>query len=202
MTVYGYLRVSTKKQEIDNNKSEILLFANNKSLGNLIWIQETVSGRKDWRKRILGKQFENMKENDTIIMSEYSRIGRDFLQSIEFLAECRRKNINVFSTIGDIPIKDDASSNLLLALKAWKSQVEREDLAYRTKLGIKAHREAGSIMGRKKDIMILDKDVSNKQKIEDMINKGIKFKIIAKELNTTTTTLRKYIKKHIIKNII
>ena len=95
MTVYGYLRVSTEKQSISNYKSEILLLANDKKLGNVIWIEETVSGRKDWRKRVLGKEFEKMVEGDIIIMSEYSRIGRDFLQSLEFLAECKRKKVNV-----------------------------------------------------------------------------------------------------------
>jgi len=198
MVCYGYLRVSTKKQDIDNNKAEILLFANQKDLGKVIWIQETVSGRKDWRKRVLGKELDKMNSGDVIVMSEYSRIGRDFLQSMEFLAECRRRNIIIHSTLGDIPIKDDATSNLLLALKAWKSQVEREDLSYRTKLGIQAHKEKGSILGRKPE-MILDKDPNNIDKIKEMIEKDMKLKVIAKEFNTTTATLSKFIKKHNLK---
>ena len=95
MVCYGYLRVSTVKQEIDNMKAEILLLANTKQLGNVIFIQETVSGKVDWRKRSLGKEFEKMKQGDFLLMSEYFRIGRSFLQSLEFLSECRRKGIMV-----------------------------------------------------------------------------------------------------------
>jgi DNA invertase Pin-like site-specific DNA recombinase len=198
MVCYGYLRVSTKQQEINNNKSEILLLADQKGLGIPIWIQETVSGRKDWRKRVLGKEFEKMKEGDILIMSEYSRIGRDFLQSIEFLSECRRRKVEIYSTLGDIPLNNDAQSNLLLAINAWKAQVEREHLSYRTKIGIKAHKEAGSILGRKPE-MVLDKDPNNIRKIKELIEKDTKLKVIAKELNTTTITLRKFVKKHNLK---
>lgn len=201
MTIWGYLRVSTKKQEEENNKDEIKKLAYEKQLGFIKdenWIQETVSGKRDWRKRKLGESFEKMQSGDILIMSEYSRIGRDFLQSMEFMAECRRKNITVYSTMGDIPLKDDAQSNLLLALKAWKSQVEREDLIYRTKLGIKAHKEAGSQFGRKKR-MVLEMDEGNIKKVQEMLDKNIKLYSIAEAMKCTTVTLRKFIKKHNLK---
>ena len=53
--VYGYLRVSTDKQDINNNKADILLKANELKLGNVEWIEETISGTKDWKNRELGK---------------------------------------------------------------------------------------------------------------------------------------------------
>lgn len=201
MTVYGYLRISTKQQSINNNKAEILLLANKKELGNVIWIQETISGRKDWRKRVLGREFEKMKEGDVIIMSEYSRIGRDFLQSLEFLAECKRKKVEIYSTLGDINMNNTPDANLLLAINAWKAQVERDNLAYRTKIGIAAHKENGSIIGRKKR-MVLEKEgdlEGNKVGVKEMLEKDIKLKTIAKEFNTTPTTLRKFINKHDLK---
>lgn len=201
MTIYGYLRVSTKKQEIDNNKSEILLLANKKDLGNVTWIHETVSGRKDWRKRVLGQEFDKMKSGDIIIMSEYSRIGRDFLQSMEFLAECKRRKINVYSTLGDIPINDDATSNLLLAVTAWKSQVERENLSYRTKIGLQAHKANGSILGRKAGMILEKNKDDNIKDIKELINNGMKLKAIAEKYKVTPITLRKFIKKYNLKQV-
>lgn len=198
MVCFGYLRVSTKLQDIENNKNEILNLANEKNLGQVIWIQEKVSGRKDWRKRILGKEFLKFVDGDVLIMSEYSRIGRDFLQSLEFISECRRKNVIVYSTIGDIPYNNDANSNLILAVTAWRSQVERELISYRTKVGIKAHKDAGSIIGRPKK-MKLDKDPNNVNKIKDMIDKGYKLKNIAIEFNVSNATLWKFVKKYNLK---
>jgi DNA invertase Pin-like site-specific DNA recombinase len=198
MTVYGYLRVSTLKQEESNYKSAILTLANEKGLGNVVWIAETVSGRKDWRKRLLGMEFEKMKSGDVIITAEFSRIGRDFLTSMEFIAECRRKGVIVYSTIGDIPINNDATSNLLLAMTAWKSQIERESLSYRTKVGMAAHKANGTIMGRPKE-MVLEKDPNNVKLIKDELDKGVKLKKICEHFDTTLPTLNKFIKKYNIK---
>lgn len=195
MTVFGYLRVSTEKQEENNYRAAILELANEKKLGPVVWIAETVSGRKDWRHRLLGQEFLKMKAGDVIIMGEFSRIGRDFLTSLEFLAECRRHKITVYSTLGDIPMNDDAASNLLLAMTAWKAQLERENLSYRTKIGMAARKASGVTMGRKKE-MILDKDINNIRKIKEEIDRGVKLKMICVHFHVTMPTLRKFIKKH------
>lgn len=47
----GYLRVSTTDQGLDKCKIDILRLANDKRLGHVEWIEEKVSGVKDWRKR-------------------------------------------------------------------------------------------------------------------------------------------------------
>lgn len=199
MTIYGYLRVSTGKQELDTNKSAILLFANEKNLNQITWIQETISGRVDWRKRLLGKEFCHMKSGDTIIMSEFSRIGRNFLQSLEFICECKRKDIVVYSVAGDIPTADDSQSNLLLSLNAWKSQVERENISFRTKIALKNKKDQGVVLGRKK-VMILEKNEDNKVIIKKMIDDGVKYKAIASKMGCSVQTLNKYCIKYDLKN--
>jgi DNA invertase Pin-like site-specific DNA recombinase len=197
MVCFGYLRVSTEKQAIDNNKNEIEKKANELGFNHVIWISETVSGRKSWEKRKLGEEFNNrMKAGDTIIMAEYSRIGRDFLNSMSFIAECRKKKINVVSVIGDIPLNNDANSNLLMAVGAWKAQTERELIAYRTKVGLDCAKKRGVKLGRKSGIMKLDNDPINIERIREDINIGVKQYIIAKKYNCSTITLRKFIKKH------
>lgn len=198
-TTYGYLRVSTKKQEETNFKAEILLFADSHKLGQVEWVQETVSGRVDWRKRKLGELFNIIQPGDTIIMSEYSRVGRNFLQSMEFLAECRRKKITVHSTIGDIPQVDDSTNNLLLSVKAWQNDIERETISYRTKIALQKKKDEGIQLGRKRE-MVLDKDLeNNKTKITTLLNDNVKLFAIAQKMDCTLPTLRKFIKKHNLK---
>lgn len=196
MVVYGYLRVSTNKQEETNYKAAILELANSRGYTNVQWIAETVSGRKDWRKRLLGMEFEKMKDGDIIILGEFSRISRDFFGAMEFLAEARRRGVQVVSTNGDIPINDDSTSNLLLSVTAWKNQIERENIAYRTKIGIAAAKSRGAKLGRPKDVLKLDKDMNNARMIQDEINKGIKKKYICKHFGITMPTLRKYMEIH------
>jgi DNA invertase Pin-like site-specific DNA recombinase len=201
MVVYGYLRVSTNKQDERNFKSAILELANREGYTNVQFIAETVSGRKRWQSRLIGIEFEKMKAGDVIIMGEFSRISRDFFGSLEFIAEARRKGVKVISTNGDIPINDDATSNLLLSVTAWKNQMERESIAYRTKVGIQAAKERGSKLGRPKDVMKLDKDANAARLIQEEINKGIKKKHICKHFGITMPTLRKYMAKNGIKDM-
>jgi len=198
MVCYGYLRVSTDKQIEANFKASILELANARDLGKVFWISETVSGKKDWRNRLLGQKFKEMKEGDTIVMAEFSRISRNFLEGMEFLSECKRNKIKVFSCSGDIPETDDSTSNLLLSMTAWKAQIERENIAYRTKIGLAAAKARGSVLGRKRR-MILDFDVNNELKIKEALNKGVKLKCIAIEFKCTTKTLSTFIKKHNLK---
>lgn len=198
MTVYGYLRVSTSKQEESNYKHAILEYANNNKLGNVVWIAETVSGRKQWKNRLLGLEFQKMVKGDIIITAEFSRIGRDFLNSISFIAECRNKGIKLYSISGDIPVNDDATSVLMLSITAWKAQIEREMIAQRTKIGLQAAKDRGIKLGRPKT-MKLEKNLNNQRLIKEDIKKGCKLKKIAENYNVTPLTLRKFVIKYNLK---
>ena len=72
---YGYCRVSTLDQNNDKFQSEILKYCNNKDLGKITFIEEKISGKKDWKNRQLGNLINNLcKEGDHIVCSELSRI--------------------------------------------------------------------------------------------------------------------------------
>lgn len=61
MKTIGYLRVSSETQDIEKNKADILLFANEKQLGQVIWVSEIVSGRVSWRQRRIGEVIDNLR---------------------------------------------------------------------------------------------------------------------------------------------
>lgn len=54
MVIYAYLRVSTNQQDVENQRHGILEYANQKSLGHLEFVSDSVSGQKRWRERELG----------------------------------------------------------------------------------------------------------------------------------------------------
>lgn len=197
--VYGYLRVSTEKQNIENNKSSILNYANDNKLGSVTWIQETVTGRKQWQNRKLGEKFETMQRGDVIICAEFSRIGRDMLNSLEFVSLARKRGIRVISISGDIPESDTATSNLLLCMSAWKNQMEREVLAERTRVGLQCAKEKGVKLGRQVGYRKLDRDPNNVENIKNDIKTGIKMRYICKKYGCTYGTMNKYIREHNIR---
>jgi DNA invertase Pin-like site-specific DNA recombinase len=55
VVIYAYLRVSTNQQDVENQRHGILEYANQKSLGQLKFVSDSVSGQKRWRDRELGK---------------------------------------------------------------------------------------------------------------------------------------------------
>ena len=66
---YGYLRVSTIDQDNEKFKNKILQYSNEKKLGNVEFIEEKISGTKDWHNRELGKLLlEKAQINDVIIV--------------------------------------------------------------------------------------------------------------------------------------
>ncbi|WP_373811883.1 recombinase family protein, partial [Porphyromonas loveana] len=52
---YGYIRVSSDKQTVENQRFEIEQFCQREHLVIDGWIEETISGTKAYNKRALGK---------------------------------------------------------------------------------------------------------------------------------------------------
>ena len=73
--VYGYIRVSSDKQTVENQRYEINAFCRKESLEIGDWIEETISGTKRYDKRRLGRLLKRVKKDDIIICSELSRLG-------------------------------------------------------------------------------------------------------------------------------
>lgn len=190
MTIYGYLRVSTEKQNENNFKPLILDYANNNKLGNVDWIQETISGRVKYEKRLLGQKYELMKKGDVIIMGEFSRIGRDFMNSLDFVAKCRDKGIRIVSLKGDIPEGNTATDNLILSLNAWKNQVEREMISYRTKEGLKRAKSEGKKIGGG-HFKLNEKHLNE---IQELYKNGSSLKFLCEKYKITYPTINRFLK--------
>ena len=52
--IYGYIRVSSDKQTVENQRFEIKNFCDNQNIKIDGWIEETISGTKAYNKRELG----------------------------------------------------------------------------------------------------------------------------------------------------
>ena len=75
--IYGYIRVSSDKQTVENQRFEIMSFCQKQNLSIDDWIEETISGTKAYNKRELGRLLRRVGKDDVIICSELSRLGRN-----------------------------------------------------------------------------------------------------------------------------
>lgn len=200
--VFGYLRTSTDKQQIDNFKNWILNKANELKIGPVEWIEEPgMSGGKDWMKRELGRLLlDRAKKGDKIITFEASRLGRNIKQSMEFLSQCDRKGVKVYA--GDMGEDDTIESTLQLFVSQITSQRERENIKRRTKAALDARKTKGMKLGQPLSIMKLDKNgkgryrnEKNEEEIHRLIKEGVKIKNIASKYKLHPIVMGRYIKK-------
>ena len=93
--IYGYVRVSTNKQTLENQKFEISQYCKNNGIKDKIkFIEEIKSGKISYKDRVLGKAIKKMKSNDILICAELSRLGRSMLDVMEILNIILKKKLN------------------------------------------------------------------------------------------------------------
>ena len=146
----GYLRVTTVDQDIEKNKADILNLANEKKLGQVEWVEEKISGIKDWKKRKLGDVFATLKKGDAVIVSELFRLGRSTLQILEIMQEAKEQEIAVHAVKGRWSLNGSLESKIVLTMLAMISEIERDLISERTKEGLRARKNAGIKLGRPK----------------------------------------------------
>ena len=95
--IYGYKRVSSDKQTIENQRFEIERFAGQQKLRIDGWIEETISGTKNYTKRELGRLLKKVQKDDLIICAELSRLGRSLFMIMEILNICMNKECRVWT---------------------------------------------------------------------------------------------------------
>ena len=87
--IYGYIRVSSDKQTVENQRFEINNFCTKQSMTIDGWIEETISGTKNYNKRQLGKLLKRVQKGDLIICAELSRLGRNLFMIMEIRDTCK-----------------------------------------------------------------------------------------------------------------
>lgn len=97
--IYGYIRVSSDKQTVENLRFEINKFCERNKLAIDGWIEETISGTKAYNKRELGKLLKRVQKEDLIICAELSRLGRNLFMIMEILNICMSKECRGKTTI-------------------------------------------------------------------------------------------------------
>lgn len=214
MTTYAYLRVSTDSQDVENQKHGILEYANTKNLGKIIFIEDTASGKKAWQDRKLGELMnETATIGDTVLFSEFSRIGRSTLQVLEVLKVGIEGEIQIHIAKDRIIMDDSIQSTIYATVLGLAAEIERAFIAMRTKESIAKRRqeikEKGYFinakgkkvtnLGRPKGKASTTKLDAREKEIRGYLDKGINKRSIAKLVDCSPGTLYSWIKKKGIK---
>lgn len=191
----AYLRVSTADQDLEKNKAEILFLANDKSLGKVDFVEEKISGKIHWRKRKIGEIIEELQKGDTILLNEFSRLGRSMLECMEIISIATEKGINIYTVKGNWQLDDTIQSKVMAMVFSMVSEIERDLISKRTKEALHTKKANGVKLGRPKGVGKSKLD-AHKLEIEALLKNGSTKTFIANRYNSTPANLHNWIKKN------
>lgn len=196
--IYGYIRVSSDKQTVKNQKYEIEKFCERENLKIDGWISETISGTKNYDKRKLGKLLRKIESGDLIICSEISRLGRSLFMIMEILNICMTKECRVWTVKDGYRLGEDIQSKVLAFAFGLSAEIERNLISQRTKEALARKRAEGVVLGRPKGsskpehFKLYGKD----DVIRELLILGNSKTSIANSLKVNRNTLLNYINKN------
>lgn len=194
---YGYIRVSSDKQTVENQRFEIKRFCEINGISIDDWISETISGTKSYSKRQLGRLLKKVHKGDTIICSELSRLGRNLFMIMEILNICMTKECRVWTIKDNYRLGDDLQSKVLAFAFGLSAEIERNLISQRTKEALKRKKAEGVKLGRIKGSKNVRNVLTGKEnKITQWIEEGVSKAEIARRCKVNPSTIFRYIKEN------
>ena len=190
--VYGYARISTKKQSLERQVKNIESYNE-----NAIIFEETFTGTKVVGRKEFKKLMDIVKEGDTIIFDSVSRMSRNAEEGYKIYMDLYKRGINLVF-LNEMTINTDTYKNALLKniemtntnidfiiegvnkfleslakeqiLKAFE-QAEKEvvDLSTRTSKTLQVLKDKGVVLGRKEGTKVTTKkSIQAKKRIQEL----------------------------------
>jgi len=194
--IYGYIRVSTDKQTVENQRFEVTRFCEQNGIAVNKWIEETISGTKSINDRKLGELLANMQKDDIMICSELSRLGRNMLMIMSALNACMEKEVQVWTIKDNYRLGKDINSKVLAFAFGLTAEMERILISQRTKEALARIKAEGGRLGRPCGAKSKESKLTGKEKyIKKLLGQKTPKNKIAEEMGVHRTTLNRYFQK-------
>jgi DNA invertase Pin-like site-specific DNA recombinase len=147
--VVAYLRVSTVKQDTENQMLVINEYARQNGLKVDEVVRVELSSRRSRKERLIDQLLEDLRPGDTLITMELSRLGRSLGEVVNTVETLTKKKVKLICIKQNLVAngKNDPSTTVLLAVFSALAQVERELISERTKAGLQRARAEGKKLG-------------------------------------------------------
>lgn len=201
MKVFGYIRVSTDKQDCNNQRHAILEFANGRTLGNVEFVEETISGRVPWEKRKLADLINQLEKGDMLITGELSRLGRSMLEVMEILSILTKREVKVFGIKGGYELGNNIQSKVLAFAFGLASEIERELISARTKEALARKKSEGMVLGRPKGSKGKSKLDGQEDEIRRLVSHQVPKSAIARLMKVSRPALLSFIESRKLEGV-
>jgi DNA invertase Pin-like site-specific DNA recombinase len=193
----AYLRASTDKQDLNNQKLEILEYARKKDLKIDNFVEITISSRKTTKQRRIDEMLLTLNNSDTLIVTELSRLGRSTAEVIALINELVARSIRVIVLKQNLDINQhDMNSKIIITLFSLFAELERDLVSLRTKEALAAKKLQGKTLGKPKGTIQASQFDKDQERIKDLLTVGLSVRKIAGILGYTNhLALNTYINK-------
>ena len=193
--IYGYIRVSTDRQTVDNQRFEIEQFCNKQNLKVDRWIEEIISGTKSPEKRLLGSLLAEVKKDDLIICSELSRLGRNLFMIMSILNKLMLDGVRVWTIKDNYRLGDNIQSKVLAFAFGLSAEIERNLISQRIKEALARKKSEGVVLGRPKGRISSHVKLTGKEEeIQELLEKKISKSAIGRIFGVHRITVDSFIK--------
>lgn len=194
--IYGYCRVSTQHQHEENQHFAIEQFCQQNNLHIDTWVEEKISSSKKLADRRLGTLLNTLTENDILITTEISRLGRSLLEVMGILQTCLEKGCQVWTLKENFRLGTDIQSKVLAFAFSLSAELSKSLLQERIKESLARLKANGKKLGRplgaKSKALKLSR---NKKRLFTLLEKGIPITQIAKILQVNRCTIYKFLER-------
>lgn len=192
----GYIRVSTDRQTVDNQRLAILDYCHRNQFQVDDWIDVNMSSRRTPAQRRIDELLERLKEGDRLIVTELSRLARSVGQIAVTVSTLLKKKVRFISIKESISLNggQDMQAKVMITMFSLFSEIERDLISERTKEGLKRARAEGKLLGRPKGTIGKSKLDGKEDEIKRFLKGGINKTNIARYLKVSWSTLENFIK--------
>jgi DNA invertase Pin-like site-specific DNA recombinase len=180
--VLAYLRTSTDKQDLNIQRLEILEYARQHNISIDDFIAISASSSKTPYERRIDELLLRLDENDTLLVTELSRLGRSTGQVINLIDELVDNGIRIIVIKQHLILdksQDDLQSLTMITMLSLFAQMERMMISRRTKEALATKKALGIQLGKPKGTIqssIYDKD---RERIVELLYLGVSVRHIA-----------------------
>lgn len=198
--IYAYIRVSTDKQSVENQRFEILKYADAKKITITKWVEETISSRKQLSDRLLGQTLNELRSEDMLIVSELSRLGRNLMEVMSILHTCMKREVKVHTIKENYELGNNINSKVLAFAFSLSAEIERQLISQRTKEALARRKKEGKKLGRPKGSLSKQTKLTGKEDvIKELLKNSIGYSAIGRMLGVNRITVKNFVESRGLK---
>ena len=193
-TTTAYLRVSTDKQTLENQRNEITRFTKKNEITVDRWVEEVVSGKVKDSDRKLGYTLKRLKKGDTLIVSELSRLSRTLLDIMSIMHSLLERGVILYSVKENFCLSDNINSKVILFAFGLAAEIERDLISARTKEALATRKAQGVVLGRRAgDCPKMKMLMNNREEILCKYSNGARISRLSEQYGVSTGTMSKFL---------